>query len=585
MTQQAEDTARQWLAALEARLAAQDVEGAVALFRPDGFWRDMLAFTWNIETAEGAEAIAALLRGGLAAALPVTFTLEAGTARSEGEVIEAWFGFETRLTRGRGHLRLTDGLGWTILTAAQELKGHEEATGRHRPRGVEHGAHPGRQSWLDLKQARQAALGDTKQPYCLIVGGSQGGLALAARLNRLGVSNLVIDKLPRPGDTWRSRYRSLCLHDPIWACHMPYLPFPENFPVFLPKDQMGDWLESYASIMEIDFWGSTEARSARHDGGGWTVEVRREGKPVTLRPTQLVLATGMAGAPSMPELPGAADFRGRQMHSSAYRSGAEFTGQRCVVLGSNNSAHDIAADLWEHGAQVTMLQRSSTTVVKIDSLMKFGVGKLFSQQAVDSGITTEQADFMMASRPFRLSAAIQKGIYDQIRAHDADFYAGLEKAGFLLDFGEDETGHSMKYFRRGSGYYIDVGACGLVASGDIALRSGVSVKRLLPQGIELSTGEVLVADLLVHATGFDPMESWIAKLISPEVAEKVGHVWGLGSGTAKDPGPWAGELRNMWKPTAQQGLWLMGGNLAQARFYSRILALQIKARQEGLVAG
>jgi putative flavoprotein involved in K+ transport len=78
------------------------------------------------------------------------------------------------------------------------------------------------------------------------------------------------------------------------------------------------------------------------------------------------------------------------------------------------------------------------------------------------------------------------------------------------------------------------------------------------------------------------MNGWAAKLVSQEVADRVGKCWGLGSATTKDPGPWEGELRNMWKPTRQDGLWFMGGNLAQARFFSLVLALQIKARHAGI---
>jgi len=77
------------------------------------------------------------------------------------------------------------------------------------------------------------------------------------------------------------------------------------------------------------------------------------------------------------------------------------------------------------------------------------------------------------------------------------------------------------------------------------------------------------------------MNEWARELISPEVADKVGPVWGLGSDTKGDPGPWAGELRNMWKPTQQENLWFHGGNLMQSRHYSLYLALQLKARFEG----
>jgi putative flavoprotein involved in K+ transport len=92
----------------------------------------------------------------------------------------------------------------------------------------------------------------------------------------------------------------------------------------------------------------------------------------------------------------------------------------------------------------------------------------------------------------------------------------------------------------------------------------------------------VVADDIICATGFGSMDQWVANIISPEVAKKVGKVWGYGSGTTGDPGPWEGEIRNMWKPTKQPGLWFHGGNLAQSRFYSKILALQLKARHAGL---
>jgi len=578
----AEAQARDWLARLA--MALERGEIPQALFRPDSHWRDLLTFTWSIATFDGPGEIGAMLTACLAQTAPSSLEIESGTCAEAGGVVEAWFGFETALLRGRGHLRLKDGLCWTLFTAAVEIKGHEERAGSRRERGVAPGVERGRLSWAEQRQREAAALGTTEQPDCLIIGGGQAGLALAARLKRLQVPTLVVDGLKRPGDAWRRRYRSLCLHDPIWANHLPYMPFPDHWPVYISKDRMGDWLESYADAMDLHVWSSTLARSASYDPTEqrWSVQVEREGVPVTLRPRQLVLATGMSGAPALPRFTGAESFRGVQCHSSAFESGAAYAGRKCVVIGSNNSAHDICADLWEHGAEVTMVQRSSTLVARAETLFRFITSRLFSEDALAAGITTERADYTAASRPFALVAELQRGLYREIRAHDAQFYARLTAAGFMLDFGEDETGLSIKYLRRGSGYYIDVGASELIASGAVALRSRVQVAGLRPQGVELSDGSILEADLIVHATGYEPMESWIASLISPEVAERVGHVWGLGSGTRLDPGPWAGELRNMWKPTRQEGLWLHGGNLQQVRFYSRILALQLQARLLGL---
>jgi len=188
----------------------------------------------------------------------------------------------------------------------------------------------------------------------------------------------------------------------------------------------------------------------------------------------------------------------------------------------------------------------------------------------------------VASLPYALQPVATRPMVEQLKKDDALFYERLAAAGFMLTHGDDESGIGPMYARRGSGYYIDVGASELIADGRIKLCAGVEVDRLTEDAVVLGDGRELKADLVVYATGYGSMNQWAAALISPEVADKVGKVWGLGSQTAKDPGPWEGELRNMWKPTAQEGLWFHGGNLAQSRHYSRYVALQLKARLEGI---
>jgi putative flavoprotein involved in K+ transport len=220
--------------------------------------------------------------------------------------------------------------------------------------------------------------------------------------------------------------------------------------------------------------------------------------------------------------------------------------------------------------------------VRSETLMDFTWKQLWSEDALERGITTEYGDLLNASFPYKLSAERARPIYERIREHDAKLYAAFDRVGFMYDFGEDGSGLGTKYARRGSGYYIDVGASDLVCDGRIKLRSRVQVTGLGETGILLSDGSEVPADVVIYATGFGSMNGWAARLISQEVADRVGKCWGLGSGTRNDPGPWEGELRNMWKPTRQEALWFMGGNLAQARFYSLILALQLKARQVGI---
>jgi putative flavoprotein involved in K+ transport len=577
-------TASAWLQTLGAALAGSDITTATALFDNECYWRDLVSFTWNIRTAEGRDGIAAMLAATLPHVRPSHFAIQ-GEAERDGDLIAAWFTFETAAARGIGHLRLKVGRGYTLLTTLTELKGHEEKRGATREKGIVHGATRDRTTWLEEKTRSEAALAVTEQPYVLIIGGGQGGIALGARLKRLGVPTIIVEKNARPGDSWRNRYRTLVLHDPVWYDHLPYIPFPDHWPVFTPKDKMGDWLEMYAKVMELDYWGSTEAISAAFDpvAKEWTVVVRREGADTVLRPKQLVFAAGSYGPPRHVTIPGQDIFRGEQYNSSRHATAAPYAGKRCVVVGANSSAHDICADLWEAGAaSVTMIQRTPTTVVRSETLMDVAFASLYSEEAVAAGIDTDKADLIFASTPFRLLPEAQRPLYAEIARRDADLLARLNAAGFRTDFGEDDSGLLMKALRTGSGYYIDVGCSELIASGEVTVRSGVEIARFTEDTAILTDGSSLPADLVVYATGYLPMNEWVADIVSREVADLIGPNWGYGSGTCGDPGPWEGELRNMWKPLRQEALWFHGGNLHLSRHYSLYVALQLKARMEGI---
>jgi putative flavoprotein involved in K+ transport len=573
---------RAWLADFEAALAARDIDRAAGMFATTSFWRDLVSFTWNITTVEGRDGVRELLRATLDQTDPSGFDVAEPADEADG-VTSAWIVFETATGRAKGHLRLVEDGAWTLLTSLRELKGYEENEGENRPKGVSHELSKGRASWKEAREAETQELGYGTQPYVVIIGGGQGGIALGARLRQLKVPALVIDKHDRPGDQWRGRYKSLCLHDPVWYDHLPYLPFPRNWPVFAPKDKIGDWLEMYTRVMEVPYWTRSTVRGARFDQKSktWSVTVDRDGESVELRPRQLVFATGMSGKANLPSFPGMDVFSGEQQHSSQHPGPEAYRGKKVVVVGSNNSAFDICGALWENDADVTMVQRSSTHIVKSESLMDIGLGDLYSERALAAGMTTEKADMTFASLPYRIMHEFQIPAYQAMAERDKEFYDRLEKAGFWHDWGEDGSGLFMKYLRRGSGYYIDVGAADLVADGKVKLVHG-QVDHLTEHTVVLDNGTELEADLVVYATGYGSMNGWVADIVDQATADTVGKVWGLGSDTTKDPGPWEGEQRNMWKPTQQEALWFHGGNLHQSRHYSLYLALQLKARYEDI---
>ncbi len=569
----------EWIGALNAALTDRDIAGASALFEPDGYWRDLLTFTWNIKTMEGRAAIADMLTACLEHTAPSNWR-RVGPA--EGDA--AWIAFDTASARGTGRVTIREGLCHVLFTAMEDLKGHEEPTGQRRPMGIEHRAERTRKTWSEARAETTARLGHAEQPEVLIVGGGQGGVALAARLKMLGVPALIVEKNPRIGDSWRNRYRSLVLHDPVWYDHLPYLPFPDSWPVFCPKDKMGDWLEAYAKIFELDAWTGTACETASWDeaAGQWTATVRRaDGSDITLTPRQLVFCSGAYGPPRLPDFPGQDSFGGTLLHSSQYSGGAAFKGQRALVIGAGSSAHDVAVDLWEAGAQVTMFQRRASIVVRSETLMELGFD-IYSEEAVENGLTTEKADLLAASVPFALFAGMQKELYREIKRRDADFYAALGRAGFAYDFGEDDTGLMMRALRTASGYYIDVGASTLIAEGEIGVIAGDEIDCLTPTGARLTSGHEIEAEVIVACTGYQSMNEAVALLVDRQTADAVGPCWGLGSGIQGDPGPWQGELRNMWKPTAHPALWFHGGNLALSRFFSKFVAMQLKARQAGI---
>jgi putative flavoprotein involved in K+ transport len=578
--QSAEDVAGRWLVALDRAIAARDLDTVGDLFLADGWWRDLLALTWDLRTFHGAEPIRGMLGERLTSSgfgeLALTAGKEVALVQPGDGVrwIEAFFDFATAVGRGRGVVRLMpDGdrwRAWTLLTALQELAGHEESVGPRRPFGVKHGAHADREIWLERRRREQAF--EDREPRVVVVGAGQGGLTIAARLRQLGVDTLVVERNERVGDNWRKRYRSLVLHDPVWYDHLPYLPFPPTWPVFTPKDKLGEWFESYAAAMELDVWTQTELLGASYDeaAGVWDVRLRRpDGEERLLRPAHLVLATGASGEPRVPEIPGLEDFRGTVSHSSAHPGGAGFAGRRAVVVGACNSGHDIAQDLHENGAEVTMVQRSSTYVLSSEH----GIPISFAGLYEEGGPPTEDADLLFAAFPFALLAELNKPSTQAIADLDRDLLDGLERAGFALDFGDDGSGLLMKYLRRGGGYYIDVGCSRLIADGQVKVKQGVAIERFTETGLAFADGSTLDADVVVLATGYEDMRETARRLLGDEVADRCTPVWGLDE---------EGELRTIWRDSGHPGLWFMGGNLHLCRFFSRYLALRLKALEIGL---
>jgi len=568
-----------WLAQFEQALTGGSE--LAALFHADSFWRDVLALSWTIKTLNGADAILREIALDARSAAPTGFAIAPDRApprrvtRAGTGAIEAIIRFETAVGRCSGIIRLIGDAAdnnrlkaWTLLTALEELKGFEEQLGASRPRGQSYSRDFRGPNWRDQRSA-SAAYAD-RDPTVMVVGGGQAGLAIAARLTQLKVDTLIVERWPRIGDNWRSRYHALTLHNQVHVNHLPYMPFPQNWPVYIPKDKLANWFEAYVDAMELNAWTGTELEGGSYDAaqGRWTARLRQtDGTIRTLHPRHIVMATGVSGIPNLPDIPSLKDFAGKVLHASQYDDGENWKGRRALVIGTGNSGHDIAQDLHSSGAEVTLVQRSSTLVTNIEPSAQLAYANY-------SEGTLEDNDLIATSMPLALARRSHQMLTEQSRQLDQPLLDGLARIGFKLDFGEDFTGWQFKYLTRGGGYYFNVGCSDLLVDGAIRLVQFSEIASFVAEGVRMTDHETIKADLIVLATGYKGQQHLVRKLFGDDVADRVGPIWGFGE---------AQELRNMFTRTAQPGLWFIAGSLAQCRINSKFLALQIKAIEAGLL--
>lgn len=572
------DIASAWLARLEAGLAARDVAALAGLFTSEGTWRDQLAFQWDFKNWVGADEVASAMSA-LSVNEPRHFRPRPGTAPQElgaGEDTQviAFYDFETATGPSGGVVQLVKApsgfVAAHLLTQLEAIKGHEWQVDTRRPEGRGHGAVVARP---DPAMARASALAfDGREPQVVVVGAGHNGLMVAARLERLGIDALVLDQHERVGDNWRHRYASLALHNYTSVNDFAYMPFPSSFPKYLPRDVLADFMEYYARAMFLKVWTGTRVESASYSEGTatWDVHVRHaDGSTRTLHPAHLVMATGLNGKPVVPDFPGMDEFHGEYMHSEKFGGGQDYAGKKVVVLGAGVSGHDVAQDLYEHGVDVTLVQRSSTYVVDVDTFHSYFYA------AYMQGAPVELADTMTQLVP--LGVLRERGALVQLTSamaeKDKEILDDLRAAGFGLNFGPDGKGMVEAHFNGKNGYYFDIGTSRLIADGLLRCRTGVAIDRFTQRGVVLTDGSELDADVVVAATGYTSPLDAARDIIGDEAADKVGSVWRWGDDR---------EITGAARKSGQPGLWFMTGTIVDARVLSKFLALQILGVEVGL---
>jgi putative flavoprotein involved in K+ transport len=579
--ERARAVAEGWLRRFNAALEGGDAAAVGALFRDDGHWRDIVALSWKIATWSAGDVAAALLGGAQAQGAREFEVDPMRTPPREVEragelTVEAILRFTTRVGVGAGVLRIkladADSLqAWTLMTSLDHIAGHDEESARdarEEPAFERDWQGP---NWLDKRDAARRF--DDRDPAVLVVGGGHAGLAAAAALGALNVDTLVVDRMERVGDNWRKRYHGLKLHNQVYSNHMPYMTFPKTWPRYIPKDKIANWLEGYVEAMEIAFWTRTSFEGATYDAAAkcWQARLKMsDGRERVVRPRHIVMATSVSSVPNIPVIPTLEKFGGRVVHSSKFGNGAAYRGKKVLVFGTGTSAHDIAQDLHGNGALVTMVQRSPTLVTNVEP-----AAQLYDGIYYGAGPSLEDRDLVNTSVPLPVMKQAHKLLTAKSRELDREMLEGLERIGFKLEFGEDGTGWPLKYRSRGGGYYFNVGCSELLIRGEIGLIQYSDIDSFFAGGVRMKDGRVVPSELAVLATGYKGQDAMVPAFFGAEVAAKVGQVWGFDHA--------AQELANMWTPSGQDGLWFTGGSFSQCRMYSRHVAVQIKAREVGVV--
>jgi putative flavoprotein involved in K+ transport len=576
--------ANEWISAFAEAVAAKDRRALERLFLDPSYLRDAGALTWDLRQFHGREAVLDTLMTISDEIRPGNFrvseTWPGPSVIGEGDsaYVEAFFDFST--TNGSGVLLLNaergaEGAGTAlkaraVFTRLETLRTIPSTEQHPRGRGYEP-SFPG-ETW---KQHRDAARRyEDREPDVIVVGAGQAGLIASAYLRRFGVDVLNIDRYERVGDSWGKRYDSLYLHNPIEMNSFPFLPFPPHYPQYLPKDLLSEWLDMYARYMDLNVWTSTEFRSAKYNvqEGRWEAVVHSaDGEERELRPRHIIFATGgIGGKPYEPALPGLENFAGPVMHSSKYKKHTAYDARKVIIVGVATSAHDIARDLVQGGIEVTMLQRGPLVVNNVDTANLAYAGYL------DPNTPTELVDLRYGGismiNPLREKNS--QAYHKMAKEVDGALLDSLKAAGLELGDGIREQGWLDLFFRTGGGYYLNTGTSELIANRKIRIERFDKVVKFTENGAKLSDGTTLEADMIVLATGYQSRKGEVADAFGEEVAENVGEIARLDS---------EGEWASMWCQSGQPGLWFTGGGINQARPWSKLLALLVKADLDGLI--
>ncbi|KAI1383771.1 FAD/NAD(P)-binding domain-containing protein [Hypoxylon trugodes] len=602
-----EEINRQALAVVEAfdnALSTNDTKGLASCFL-DGqpYWRDILALTSHLRTfTKPGVIVPALLetknlrgvKGGLkferadfVPATPVlqfidcrvTFKTTAPAATCSGRLILLPIKVE-----GRPDKEILSWKIWILSTWIDNLDVQAEDENLLRS--------PGR-NLDDLT---------TIETDVLIVGGGNSGTSIAARLKALGVESVILDRNPRVGDNWAFRYDCVRFHLPAAACAMPYLPFKKEWqtPHLLKRDELADHLIRYAAEFDLNYINSMKIQTTTYDQvkKRWTIQFETPNGVVKAIGKQLVQSTGFsASKPYRPPMLDVQRYRGINIHSAEFKNAQllkNHGAKSVVVIGSANTAFDVIEDCNRTGLKTTIVARSPTYILPVDYVRNAQAMGLYDH------VPIENADKHFLTLPNAVESQITHGLLARLASEEPNRYESVAATGFpVLVSSHPDASLQHHLLERGGGHYVDVGgAVELLTEGKVGVKGGVSPVAYTATGLRFSDGTTIDTDAVIWCTGFADKDarSTAADIFGGSDGQKSVK---LANGNAKDVlGPLdiadrldttfaldaEGEVRGFWKRHLRmENYWAMGGHMQLQRWWSGVLAQQIKMAVEGIL--
>jgi len=346
----------------------------------------------------------------------------------------------------------------------------------------------------------------------LIIGAGPAGLAMAGRLTKAGLSFDIVEKASDVGSSWRRHYDRLKLHTVKKYSSLPHLEFPENYPKFVSKDELVQYMEDYQNHFNLDIQFKTEIERIERTGNDWVVKQNNEEKIYR----KVIVATGVNRVPFYPDFEGFKTFTGEVTHSRNYKNPNPFINKKVLVIGMGNTGAEVALDLCNHAVETAISVRSKVNIVPLEFL----------------GRASQETAFTLNKLPKPMARSISK-LAQKLAIGDLTRY-GLPKP---------DVSPIEQLSKTGKTPVIDLGTVKVIKDGKINIYP--DIKRFSENIVEFTDGRKDAFDHIILCTGYkSQLEDFIPN-IEPFLDENA------------NPKSWRGEKE-------MEGMYFLGFDLFKA---------------------